>query len=92
MLKGVNRQVVEIPHPDSAYFERVLFFVKPEFSDAGELKLRGSADALIKSATPPPDVKKNMSVKRRLRQVLGFSIAATAGAVTSAIGLILLMN
>ena len=92
MLKGVNRQVVDIPHPDSAYFERVLFFVKPEFSDVSELKLRSSADALIKNATPPPDNRRNKLKSRRLRQVLGFSLAAAAGAVTSALGLMLFMQ
>ena len=29
MIKGVNRQVVEVQETDCDYFERILFFVKP---------------------------------------------------------------
>ena len=29
MIKGVNRQVVEITQTDCEYFERILFLVKP---------------------------------------------------------------
>ena len=47
MIKGVNKQVVDVTEPDSAYFERVLFFVKPEFSGLGEGALRKKADALL---------------------------------------------
>ena len=57
MLKGVNRQVVEVSQPESVYFERVLFFVKPEFYGLGEAKLRSKADALIKDTSEPPSTK-----------------------------------
>ena len=92
MLKGVNRQVVEIPQPESVYFEKVIFFVKPEFSGAGELKLKSSADALIKNATPPPDRKTGFRKYHRLRQAIKFSLAAGAGAVMSAVSLMILMQ
>ena len=31
MVKGVNRQVLEIHETGCEYFEKALFFVKPEF-------------------------------------------------------------
>ena len=40
MIKGVNRQVIEISETDCEYFERVMFFVKPEFVNVSEGKLR----------------------------------------------------
>ena len=30
MIKGVNRQVVEVQETDCDYFEKIMFFVKPE--------------------------------------------------------------
>ena len=36
MIKGVNRQVIEISETDCEYFERVMFFVKPEFVNVSE--------------------------------------------------------
>ena len=32
MIKGVNRQVIEITQTKCEYFEKVLFFVKPEYA------------------------------------------------------------
>ncbi len=43
MVKGVNRQVVEVSQTQSEYFERILFFVKPEYAAMSEGKLRDRA-------------------------------------------------
>ena len=43
MIKGVNHQVVEVTKPTCEYFERVIFFVKPEFSQVSEGTLRERA-------------------------------------------------
>ena len=36
MIKGVNRQVIEITQTKCEYFEKVLFFVKPEYAATSE--------------------------------------------------------
>ncbi|MBR0484409.1 MAG: hypothetical protein IJJ69_06495 [Oscillospiraceae bacterium] len=33
MIKGVNKKVIEINHPDSAYFERAVLYLKPNVKD-----------------------------------------------------------
>ncbi len=83
MLKGVNRQVVEISHPESAYFEKVLFFVKPEFSGVSEAKIRGKADELIKEAASPPVHRNKTKKKDRLKLVMELSGAAAVGAAAA---------
>lgn len=40
MIKGVNRQVIEITQTKCEYFEKVLFFVKPEYAATSEGTLR----------------------------------------------------
>ena len=54
MLKGVNKQVVEITNPESPYFEKVIFFVKPEYVNGDGEKLKKEARLLAKSAGKPP--------------------------------------
>lgn len=83
MLKGVNRQVVEISHPESAYFEKVLFFVKPEFSSVSEKRLRGKADEIIKDAVSPPAGKSADDRKGRVKRLLALFSAALAGAAAA---------
>ncbi len=84
MLKGVNHRVVEIAQPESAYFDKVLFFVKPEFSGISEAKLRNKADGFIKDASSPPE-NKNLSLrKKRLLFAAKLMSAAAAGAAVTA--------
>ena len=54
MIKGVNRQVVEVTETGCDYFERVLFFIKPEFSAVSEGDLRARAAAIAQSVGLPP--------------------------------------
>ena len=43
MLKGVNRQIIEINDTGNRYFERVLLFVTPGRSDLPENELQAQA-------------------------------------------------
>lgn len=85
MIKGVNRQVVEIAHPDSAYFEKVLFFVKPEYTGVSENKLKSRADMLIKSTSAPPDKKGRRRADKKIFQILKLAAAAVSGAAAAEI-------
>lgn len=80
MIKGVNRQVVEITQTQCEYFEKVLFFIKPEFSAVSEGDLRERASIIAQSAGMPPATRLK---KNRLRYALSMSAAACAGAVIS---------
>ena len=75
MIKGVNRQVVEITQTDCEYFERILFLVKPEFSAVSEGKLRERASQMSSAGKPPAT-----RVRRRVRNVLSLLGSALAGA------------
>ncbi|MDE5791936.1 MAG: hypothetical protein K2H66_00235, partial [Oscillospiraceae bacterium] len=33
MIKGVNKKVIEINRPDSAYFERAVLYLKPDVNE-----------------------------------------------------------
>ena len=78
MIKGVNRQIVDIPQPESAYFERAIFFVKPEFAALSESKLRKKADEMAKNTAVPPKTKENGG-KSKIANILSALLSALAG-------------
>ncbi len=80
MIKGINRQVVEITETQCEYFERVLFFVKPEFSAVSEGDLKERASVIAQSAGMPPATRLR---KNRIRYALNMGAAAVAGAAIS---------
>lgn len=86
MIKGVNRQVVEITQTKCEYFERVLFFIKPEFSAVSDGELKERASAIAQSAGIPPAERLR---KNKLRSAISHGAAAFAGAMVGG-GLFLL--
>ena len=57
MIKGVNKQVLEIAQTENGFFEKAIFFVKPEYSGMSEGRLRESARREMDSAGKPPLTK-----------------------------------
>ena len=66
MLKGVNKQVLEIVETGNGFFEKAIFFVKPEYSGMSEGRLRESARKEIENVGKPPLPKGLVSEKRKL--------------------------
>ena len=64
MVKGVNRQVLEIRDPGSPYFERAFFFVKPEYAFTGEQTLRRAAEETLTGTDRLPRTR-----RRRIRKL-----------------------
>ena len=75
MLRGTNRQVIEITKTDCEYFERVIFFVKPECVNVSEGKLHERASMIAGADDKPPVTK-----IRRSRLMLAAELMAAAGA------------
>ena len=92
MIKGVNKQVVDVAEPDSAYFERVLFFVKPEFSGLGESALRRKADALLREAGGERVAGTKCPLRKKLRAALIAGLSAVISAVLTAAVLLAAMR
>lgn len=82
MIKGVNRQMVEVRETGSEYFERILFIVKPEFSGVKDSKLREQASKITNSAGAPPVTKRK---KLKILSAAKLTAAAGAGAAITAL-------
>ena len=58
MIKGVNKQVLEVTNTENPYFEKIIFFVKAEYGNEDGAKLKKEAEALAKTAGKPPKSRK----------------------------------
>ncbi len=84
MIKGVNRQVVEVRETGCDYFERIIFFVKPEYASLSEGKIRERASLIAgETPLPPPTKSKNNRLTDILKVVLGTLCGLAAGLATS---------
>lgn len=82
MIKGINRQVVEVRETGSEYFERILFFVKPEYAAVSEGKIRERAGLIADKTAKPPITKVR---KEKYCEVIRLSLCLLAGVVIGAI-------
>ena len=75
MVKGVNKKIVEINNPDSLYFEKAIFFVRPNIADVSAKLLSIEARNYMKSLMPQESRRKS----RRLEHLkFGLAVLATA--------------
>ncbi len=63
MLRGVNKQIIEINSMENAYFEKAILYIRPECFDTAENKLRSNAAAYLDelSLGEKPPVKEAQS-------------------------------
>ena len=84
MIKGVNRQMIEITQTDSPYYERALFVVKPEYAQESYDSLHREAGEVLTRLGAP-------SVLRRRHRALFWGVRLGAAALAGA-GLTLLIT
>lgn len=84
MIKGVNKQVLEISETQNGYFEKALFFVRPEYSGFSEGRLRENASRELDGLKLTPS-KYGKTRKAKLRRAVLFAAAFAAGAVVGGI-------
>lgn len=88
MIKGINRQVVEVKDTGNECFERILFFVKPEYVGLSEGKIRERAGLVAKGAALPPPTKLQ---KSNLHEILKLAACLITG-IAMGIGISLLFG
>ncbi len=82
MIKGVNHQVVEVNKPQCEYFEKVLFFVKPEYSAENNMKIGELANSIAVTTGSPPKTRRG---KKRVYSAFSPIIWAAIGAAAAVI-------
>ena len=84
MVKGVNRQVLEIHETGSEYFEKALFFVRPEFSMENEGKLKSKALSSVQNLSAVPKTR-TQKLKSRALVFVEMAVSAGVGAIITAL-------
>jgi len=84
MIKGVNRQIVEVNQTECDYFERIIFIVRPEYKSASASVLKNEADKLSQDAIDSFDALPKPK-KSRLLTVIKLISAAGVGAAAMAV-------
>ncbi len=57
MLRGVNKQIIEVKDTGNRYFERALLFVRPEFTQMRQGQLEQEADRYLTTVGRPPMIQ-----------------------------------
>lgn len=90
MVKGVNRTVIEVNDTGNKYFNKVIFFVSPEYSSLPQTKLENRAKEYIgtldRRALSVPRLRKKRANKKK-----GLLLSAIGAAVIAAITLIIIL-
>ncbi len=86
MLKGVNRQIIEINDTGNSYFEKALLFVTPGRSDTPEAELRLQAKRYLASLSPdkPQQTSLRHRHKIKLHKKIFIICASAIGVITAA--------
>lgn len=70
MIRGVNRQIIEINETGNKYFERALLFVSSDGANKSTAKLAAEANQLISSLGRPPEARSSRKKMRLSRRAL----------------------
>ena len=83
MVKGVNKNVIEVNNTGSEMFEKIVFYVSPKFSCLGAKSLEKATDeiekTLIMTSSSGNALRlrvKNKQKRKRIIIICGFSVAA----------------
>lgn len=87
MIRGVNRHIIEITDTGSAYYERALLVIKPEYANAERILLEKEASKVLRSMGAPSSLKRR---SRLFYWLLRLGAAALVGAGISAVFLLVL--
>lgn len=86
LIKGINRHIIEITDTDSAYYERALLVIKPEYASAERELLEKEARKVLKDLGAPSSIKRR---NRVFYWLVRLGTAAVLGAGITALILLL---
>lgn len=58
MIKGINRQIIEVTDTGNIYYERALLVLRPEYTGAQRTVLEREAKRILNTMKAPSSIKK----------------------------------
>ncbi|MBR2042923.1 MAG: hypothetical protein IJ946_01135 [Clostridia bacterium] len=88
MVKGVNKSVIEITDTGNKFFNKVILFVSPEYSNKSDKIIAGEAGEFIKKlqSTSRESLRRAVMRERKRRRRI---MLCALGAFFAAVGVIL---
>ena len=80
MIKGINRQIIEVSEPSNIYYEKAWLIVRPEYANLHQTILEKEAKKLLKDMDAPSSMKTKRNLKTFIPQFLIFAVIG--GAIT----------
>ncbi len=78
MIKGVNRRVVEVHNPQSMYFEKAVFYLKPNLEAIPQQLLTEDARQCFRTYSTPL-YRPRVRIRRLIGSLLLLAIACGGG-------------
>jgi hypothetical protein len=72
MIKGVNKQIVEINNPQNTYFEKAILYIKPSMSEISSKFLAKEAQSYLKSISQ--SISKNKKSRKNILKYVLFAL------------------
>ncbi len=90
MIKGVNKQIIEINDIENEHFYKAIFFVRPESGSKSEVGLKKSADEYIMLASSelssaPAGFLRITQKRKKRRLIISLAVAIIFAAVIGVI-------
>ena len=76
MIKGVNKRIVEINDPESIYFERAVFYLRPNITVVPDMVSHLEAERLYTKASGSSQEGRSRKVSRKKLLIIGAAAAA----------------
>ncbi len=85
MVKGVSKTIIEVNNTGSRYFEKIVFYVTPQYGNLNAKQLKRAASSFSfnfdNSLNTSPLRKRHK--QRKMFKILGFSVMGLVGLVTA---------
>lgn len=83
MIRGINRQIIEVPDTESRYYEKAYFVVRPEFCGIEQAVLEREARKVIKQAGAPSRFRRVIT-RQKLFAAAGAIFLVASGVIAYA--------
>lgn len=82
MIKGINKNIIEITETKSLYYEKSILFIKPEYLNLKKNLLEKEAISFINNAGKPSYIrKKNKTIALTIKIILSAFLGGLAASV-----------
>ena len=89
MVKGVNKTVIEVNNTGNKFFEKIVFYVTPEYGNLSAKQLRLAAENFSFSFSEKTENKNNNSFRKRYNKKRRRRITVLVGGAVAVLGIIL---